>query len=234
MLLGTKNQLQNVNILTTTVVGTPVSVSKDPVKNLGVKFDPSLTMVDQVNKVVKTATYHIRNIGRLRNKLTPATAKTLVQSLIILRLDYCNSLLYGLPDSLISRLQVIQNKAARIITRTPKTEHITPVLMNLHWLPIKQRIAFKVLLMVYKAINKMSPQYIRDMLIDHRPSRQLRSSSLSLLQEPRSKLKSAGDRAFSIFAPRLWNNTDITIRQSISVESFKVKLKTSMFKQVYE
>ena len=173
MVFGTKSRIQRVLLPTINVAGTPVSISSEPVKNLGVCFDPGLAMTRHVNMVVKSASYQIRNIGRLRNRLTLSTTKTLVQNLVMSKLDYCNSLLFGLPDSLISKLQIIQNKAARIVTRTPKTEHITPILKDLHWLPIKQRIEFKILMMAFKAIHNMSPQYMRDMLVDQTPSRNL-------------------------------------------------------------
>ena len=107
-------------------------------------------------------------------------------------LDYCNAILYGLPKVLLSRLQIVQNRAARIVTFTKKYEHITPSLMALHWLPVDYRIIYKILLLVYKAINGFSPSYISNLLSFYGSS-SLRSCSYKLLKLLRSNLKSYGD-----------------------------------------
>ena len=117
---------------------------------------------------------------------------------------YCNALLIGIQQDLIAKLQRLQNSAARIVSRTRKYEHITPVLIKLHWLPIIFCIQFKVLLLVYKALNRLAPKYIKELLVPYKPRRHLRSEAKGLLDEPRTRLK-FGDCAFSISAPRLWN-----------------------------
>ena len=117
------------------------------------------------------------------------------------RLDYCNALLIGIQQDLIAKQQALQNSAARIVSRTRKYEHITPVLIKLHWLPIKFRIQFKVLLLVYKALNWLAPKYIKELLVPYKPRRHLRSEAKGLLDEPRTRLK-FGDRAFSIIVHR--------------------------------
>jgi len=109
-------------------VGTHVHVSDDPVRNLGVLLDNSLSMSSQVNRVVQSSCLHLTNIGKVRNKLTESSTKLLVQSLVISRLDYGNSLLCGLAINLMTKLQLVQNKAARLVTLTKKRDHITPVL----------------------------------------------------------------------------------------------------------
>ena len=108
-------------------------------KNLGVTFDQHLNMEPQIRSMCRSIHYHLRNIGSIRSMLSDKSAVQLVHSLVSSRLDYCNSL-YGLPNSKLNRLQRMQNIAARIITRTPKSSHITPILKELHWLPIKSRI----------------------------------------------------------------------------------------------
>ena len=234
MLLGLKTQIRSVHISNISVAGVDVPVSHGPTRNLGVEFDSTLSMHRQVSSVVRCASFQIRNIGRVRQKLSDTATKTLVQSLVISRLDYCNGMLSGLPDDLLSKLQVVQNNAARLITRTNRRQHITPVLERLHWLPVKIRIDYKILLLIYKALNGNAPQYISEMLTVYQPARELRSSSFGQLVVPRTKLKTVGDRAFSVYGPRLWNNLDTTIKNAVSIKSFKSQLKTSLFKHVYK
>ena len=137
---------------------------KSSARNLGVIFDECCNMVEHVNKICKTSYYHLRNISKIRKYLTEETTEILVHAFVSSKLDYCNSLLYGLPKHMISSLQSVQNTAARIVTLTKKFDHITPVLIQLHWLPVHFRILFKVLLLVYKALNGMAPLYITELL----------------------------------------------------------------------
>ena len=186
-------------------------------------------MAPHVKSVVKKSSFHLRNIGKARRVLTEDTTKTVMQSLVMSRLDYCNALLIGIQQDLIAKLQRLQNSAARIVSRTRKYEHITPVLIKLHWLPIKFRIQFKVLLLVYKALNGLAPKYIKELLVPYKPRRHLRSEAKGLLDEPRTRLK-FGDRAFSISAPRLWNALPQHLKDSTSCQAFKKCLKTHLFR----
>ena len=189
ILFGSKKHLAELNIKSLSVAGTDVSVAFEPVRNLGAMFDSQLIMAPHVKSVVKKSSFHLRNIGKARRVLTEDATKTVMQSLVMSRLDYCNALLTGIQQDLIAKLQRLQNSAARIVSRTRKYEHITPVLIKLHWLRIKFRIQFKVLLLVYKALNGLAPKNIKELLVPYKPRRHLRSEAKGLLDEPRTRLK---------------------------------------------
>ncbi len=138
--------------------------TKNQVKILGVILETDLSFSSHV-KVTKSAFYHLKNIARIRCFVSSQDLEKLVHAFITSRVDYCNGLLTGLPKKTIRQLQLIQNAATRILTRTRKSEHITPVLRSLHWLPVTFRIDFKVLLLIYKSLNGLGPKYNADMLI---------------------------------------------------------------------
>lgn len=157
----------------------------------------------------------------------------LIHSFVSSRLDYCNALFTCINRQSISRLQTVQNSAARLLTRTKRGEHITPVLAKLHWLPVSFRIDFKILLITYKALHNLGPDYIIDLLIPYCPSRPLRSTNLCLLTVPDCRLATRGDRSFAVRAPKLWNSLPLNIKSSPSVSSFKTNLKTYLYRKAF-
>lgn len=185
---------------------------KSSITNLGVKLDSALTFEGHVNGVVKSAFYHFRRLSKVKPFLSKPNLETLIHAFITSCLDYCNSLLIGVRSGTLSRLQLVQNAAARFLTGSRKFNHITPVLASLHWLPIEFRVRFKVLLLVFKSLNGLAPVYLSDLLKPHVPPCSLRSAEQLLLSVPKSRLKYRGDRAFSIAAPMLWNNLPLQIR----------------------
>ncbi|XP_060780506.1 NACHT, LRR and PYD domains-containing protein 3-like [Neoarius graeffei] len=207
----------------------------EKLKNLGIYMDPALSFKSHINHVTKTSFFHLRNIARLRPTLSTPAAETLIHAFITSRLNYCNSILYGLPSTVLQKLQYVQNSAAQLLTRSPSREHITSVLRQLHWLPIKQRIHFKILLITYKALNNLAPSYLTDLLQRHSPTRRLHSADANLLTPiTTSKYRTLGDRAFAIAAPTLWNSLPLAIRNSDTLLSFKRHLKTHLFKTAYD
>ena len=201
--------------------------------NKGVPPPPPGSMAPHVTAVCKSAFFHLRNISKIRKFLNTETTKSLVHAFITSKVDYCNSLLYGVPKYLLLRLQRVLNCAARIVFKSNKYDHITPLLKELHWLPIEQRIKFKIFLITFKALNKQAPNYITDLLIPYKPSRSLRSSTRNFLMKLVFNLKAYGGRSFGLASAVLWNDLPQSIKDSQSVETFKQKLKTHLFLQSY-
>ena len=137
--------------------------------------------------------------------------KSLAHAFVSSKLDYCNALLIVLPKYQIDRRQSVLNTAARIIAFTCKYDHITPVVVR-HWLPVSYRTRFKVLRLTYKALNDLTPEYISELLNKPKYTRNLRSQSQHLLSVPKSRTVTYGDRAFSVCAPKLWNELPFQLR----------------------
>ena len=186
LMVGPKHQV-NPPIKGIHVAGEFIEVSNNA-RKIGVIFDSHVNLEKHVINTCKTAFYHLRNIAKKRNCLSQDDAETLVHAFISSKLHFCNAHLLGLPQSAIDRLQYVQNCAARLMTRTRNLEHITPVLRRLHWLPVRQRITYKILLLTCKAMNNMGSKYIADLLQPYTPMRQLRSSSKNLLVTPKSNV----------------------------------------------
>jgi len=203
------------------------------VRNLGVLLDTTLSMNQQATAVCRSSYHQLRQIGQVRRYLTTETAKTLVNSLVTSRLDYCNSLLYGTSGRLINKLQKVQNCAARIITKTPRQEHITPVLHDLHWLPVDARLKYKLLLQTHRALHGQAPVYMSEMITVYKPARTLRSQSANILVVPGSRTVTYGDRCFKRAAPVLWNALPRVLQDTENTKTFKSKLKTHLFRQAY-
>ena len=176
-------------------------------------------MRQQIISIVRICNYQLRILWSIRRFLDIEAAKTLAMCLIISRLDYCNSLFYGLPDVLLDKLQKVQNSAARFVLKIRKSDHITPALKRLHWLPVRQRITFKVALITFKSLIGEGPSYLNDLLNMDTKERDTRSRNR--LKVPRTKLKSAGDRSFSVAAPTVWNSLPFHVTNSISVPVFE-------------
>ena len=155
----------------------------------------------------------------------------LVHAHVMSRLDYCNGILFGLPDNQIQKLQRVQNAAGRLITRAKKHDHVSPILYQLHWLPIRYRIQFKILSLVFLCINDLAPSYLQELLVQYRPSRNLRSQSKSLLVSHSLRINTQfyGARSFQSLAPELWNNIPDKIKTSETIDQLKAALKTHYF-----
>ena len=233
LILGTRQQLAKVNIDNIKVGSARVS-PVSAVRNLGSWFDSQLTMSSHISKLCSVAFYHLCNIRRIRKYLSQETAGTLVHAFITSRIDYCNSLLYGLPSNQLAKIQRVLNASARLVCNAPRFCHITPIMRDLHWLPIRARINFKVLLLTFKALHGLAPQYLQSLLSAKTSRYNLRGSNTLLLTMPSVKSKATlGDRAFAIAALSLWNSLPSELRSITCLTSFKAHLKTFLFRHAY-
>ncbi|KAF7237429.1 Motile sperm domain-containing protein 1 [Varanus komodoensis] len=160
---------------------------KDKVCSLGVLLDPELSLEAQVTAVARSAFFQLRLIHQLRPYLENDCLATVTHALVTSRLDFCNALYVGLPLKTVWILQMVQNRAARLLAGTGRYSRITPVLYQLHWLPIEVRAQFKVLVITYKALNGLGPGYLKERLLPYLPSRPLRWAAEALLREPSVK-----------------------------------------------
>ena len=206
------------------------------VRDLGVQVDQHLSMAPRVTAFCASCNYHLYRLSSIRRYLTVNATRTVVQALITSRLDYCNSLMINIPSTQMDRLQKIQNKAARMISRVPSSRHITPVLQQLHWLPVRCRRTYKILVTVSKCLHALAPTY----LIELAGARKLdikwlrhTDTRTPFLHQPVAR-KHVGEQAFGTAAPFLWNNLPTQLWSATTHPAFKTALKTYFFKQYFE
>ena len=186
-------------------------------------------MVPRVNNVCKSAFYHLRTMSRIRKYLSTQTTEILIH--VFVTSKSTTAILYHIISlkNVIEKHQSVQNAAARLITRSRKCDHITPILLDLHWLPVSERIKFKILLLTFKALHQQSPTYIQDLITRYLPSRSLRSSSTLSLNPVSFNLKTYRSRAFSVSAPEIWNK--LTTYAHARIEVFlRINLKTTFLR----
>lgn len=209
--------------------GTSIALASS-VRNLGVTLDQSLSFQQHVANICRMCYFEIRRISSIRHVLTEDATKTLLCAFVLSRLDYCNSLLAGSPKFVTDKLQKVQNHASRLVFRSSKFDHVTPLLHSLHWLPVHSRIDYKVSTLCFKVLDSTGPSYLSDLLHLYTPVRTLRSSSDDrVFSLPRMRTKTHGQRTFSYQGPFTWNKLPYSLRHSQSLQSFKSSLKTHLF-----
>ena len=188
-------------------------------------MDSKLTFNAHVTALCKACHFHLRSLRHIRRSLTDDMAKSIAVALVQSRLDYCNSLLFGISQFNLDKLQRVQNLAARLALNDWRS----PILfVKLHWLPIHSCIKFKISSLNFKLLSDNQPANLRSLLTPYAPPRLLRSSDKCLLTQPRTST-SISKRAFNVCAPAVWNSIPLHIRLSPSLASFKRNLKTLYF-----
>ena len=203
------------------------------VKNVGVFMDQTLSLERQVNQICRAAYAQLKGLSKVKHFIDRKSLETILHALVTTRIDYCNSLLSGANDCVLRKLQTLQNACARLLSNTSYFQHITPVLIELHWLPVKQRIRFKILVMTFKCINGQLPQYLNELLCFYQPPRDVRSSHSMFLRVPFTRCHMLHKSAFTHVAPRLWNQLPFSIRSAQTLPAFKSMLKTHLFTECY-
>ena len=229
LVVGTANQLcvTDSSASSVSVAGVDLPVAED-MKVLGIVLDRRLTFHKHVSIVVRSCNYHAQGIRHIRHLLTTELAQTLACSLILSRIDYCNDVLHGAPTGSIQKLHQSQNNAARIVLQGRTLNK--PLLHQLHWLPVQQRIMYKLAVLTYKVRSTSTPVYLHRRIAERACSRTLRSATIPLLDKP---LTDFSERAFRFSAPTVWNSLPQTVLISDSLSVFKSRLKTFLFNQTF-
>ncbi len=186
-------------------------------------IDDQLTFSDHVAKTARSCRFALFNIKKIRPFLSEHASQLLVQALVLSRLDYCNALFAGLPASSNKPLQLIQKAAARFIFNELKRMHVTPLFINLHWLPIAARIKLKALMFAYKTTTGSAPLYLNSLLQTYVPSRSLLSANEHRFIVPSQRGTKSLSQTFKLNVPSWWND----LPSSLAI--FKDRLKTHLF-----
>jgi hypothetical protein len=233
----TSAQRQHQIPATALMVGNDAVMPVRSVRDLGIHVDSDLSMRTHISRTVSGCFAMLRQIRSIRRSVTRPVLQSLVVSLVLTKLDYGCTTLAGLPNTQLRRLQSVQHAAARLIFRARKFDHVTPLLQQLHWLPVQQRIQFRLATLVFRCLHGTAPRYLADQLhrvADVESRRRLRSSATLELVVPGTKHKTIGDRAFSVTAARAWNSllhSDVLFSTSLPV--FRRRLKTKLFSDSY-
>ena len=216
LMLVTSKRTKHLHSLPTSItLGNAQIPLKKSVKNLGFTLDCHLTMNAHVSNIARTCYFELRRLASIRRFLTSTATATLVSAFVLSRIDYCSSLLFGSTHDVTSHLQRIQNYAARVILRLPKSSSITIHLKSLHWLPVKVRSTYKIACLCYHCHSSTAPSYVTGML-HTKPlhTRNTRSSSytMPLLNRPAHSKATLGDRSFSFASSSVWNSIPNDVR----------------------
>jgi len=229
LITGSRHQVQSFDTTTSLCIAGSTVPFVSNIRLLGVTVDNHLSFDQHVSDVVRTCNYHIRSLRHIRPLIDRETAINLACSIVASRLDYCNSVLYGVSETNIAKLQRMQNNLARVVCKSPYNTNVTELLCELHWLPVRHRITYKVATITYRTRNCRQPSYLLDSLVSYQPARTLRSSSSNLLIVPNRVKTVTASRAFRVAAPTIWNNLPDFVKVADSFNVFKRRLKCHLF-----
>ena len=213
-----------------TVGNEEVDVAKC-VRLLGVDSDSDLTSKQHVWNVAKKCFYMLKNMFKIRCCINETAAKAGVHSMITSKLDYCNAILYGLPESTLKHFTRVQNLSAHFISQHGEYEHITQVLKQLHWLPVYQRICYKVLILTFKSLNGQAPTYLEG-LMKRRPMKEQGLMATMTWWSPPSSISPLEEDKWAI-GTKLWNTLPKELKTYTNINTFKKLLETFLFKEAY-
>lgn len=206
-------------------------------RSLGIFVNSTLDLRQHINNVCRRCYFVIRQLKTIRRSLPKDALKQLLHAFLFTHLDYCNSLYYGLPDSDIQKLQRVQNAAVRLGCGLSRYDHVTPSMRDdLHWLPVRQRIEYKIAVITFKCLYDLAPTYLQTMCrlaSDVRGLENNRSAARRLLIVPTCHTSSYGHRTFKYAASKIWNSLPDSLRFSNSLPTFKKNLKTYFFTKAY-
>ena len=215
-------------------IGDEDIVFNDKAKNLGIFLDNELSMKYQISNLSKAVYLEIRRLKHISKFVSESCLKTLAASFILSRLDYCNALYKNLNKCQIEQIQKLQNFAAKVVLSKTIYDHVTPCLIELHWLPVSYRIDYKIAVLTFKCLYGLAPEYLSDLIEEYQPTRQLRSANQKLLTQKVVKYVRLGEKSFSFSAPEVWNKLPFFLRNELSFEVFKKKLKTYYFNLAFQ
>ena len=224
MLVGSSVRISSVGCESADIGGSCIPF-QTTVTYLGVHLDQTLSMKQHISSLCRTTFLALGRIASIRPLLSNSSTENLAACMITSRLDYCSATFTGVADEQIARIQKIQNNAARLILKKSKRDHVTPLLKELHWLPVKYRIQYKLATLAFRHFDGTLPPYLSSSFCTYQPSRSFRSSTERLLKIPKSYLKTFGERSFGYIAPTVWNSLPADLRASPSLPTFKANLK---------
>ena len=197
------------------------------VKYLGAWFDENLNMKEHITKKCHASMINIQRIKLICRYLTEDSVKTLMMGLVVSHLDYCNTVLAGLPDIDIERMHHFLNIAAKMILQRGKMDSSTQGLKEIHWLPIRCRVKHKILTLVHKCLQGSAPGYLQELLsaAECRHDGLQSESDTRKLFVPLVKRKTFAERSFAIQGPKLWNSLPLELRSITNTDNFKKQLK---------
>ena len=199
-------------------------------------MDENLLFKNHILNVNKKSSYNLFMMGKICGYLSINTAQEIGLALVMSNKDYCNGVLYGSQNSVLQLFQITQNRCTNMILYKDKYSSSTDARYTLHWLPIKDRILYKLLCVAFKCVHSLGPIYLNEMFVQNVPQRRLRSNSTKEITYivPRNKNKTFGYRSFSFGGSYEWNNLPNELKCIENYTTFKKYLKMYIFRSAYE